>query len=124
MLPDTAEEVLARLIEAVEVIAIIGKGDGPRTALSTWPDPEMVRKVRRRRRTCTPLEISRAEEAMTWWPLIDDPDARRALQYEVMCKAGGGAFAQICRNFGWKRDTTIKRNRVVLEKLSKKLILV
>ncbi|MEO1027582.1 MAG: hypothetical protein AAFX02_00865 [Pseudomonadota bacterium] len=88
MIPDTPEEVLARLIEAVEVIAIIGKGDGPRATLSTWPDPEMVRKVRRRKRTCTPLEISRAEEAMTWWPLIDDPDARRALQYEVMCKAG------------------------------------
>jgi hypothetical protein len=116
------EEVLTRLIEAVEVIAIIGKGDGPRTIWAAWPDPNMIRKVRRSR-ICSAQEIARAEEAMTWWALIDEVDARRALQYEVMCKAGGGKFTQVCKKYGWERSTVLKRNRVVLKKLSEKLIL-
>ncbi|WP_156510702.1 hypothetical protein [Labrenzia sp. OB1] len=122
MTPETPEEMLARLVEAVEVIAIIGKGDGPRTAWATWPDPNMIRKVKRQR-ICSAQEIARAEEAMTWWALIDDIDARRALQYEVMCKAGGGKFTQVCKKYGWERSTVLKRNRVVLKKLSEKLAL-
>lgn len=120
MLPDTPEEVLSRLIEAVEVIAIAGRSDGPRLNLSTWPDPEMARKIRRRR-VCTALEVDRAEEALTWFALIEDDDARRALQFEVMCKAGGGKFSSVCEKYGWQRSTVLKRNKVVLEKLSKKL---
>ena len=122
MRPDTSEEVLARLVEAVEVIAVVGKGDGPRTAWATWPDPNMIRKVRRQR-LYSAKEIARAEEAMTWWALIDDIDARRALQYEVMCKAGGGKFTQVCKKYGWERSTVLKRNRVVLKKLSEKIAL-
>ncbi|MEQ8782523.1 MAG: DUF6362 family protein [Roseibium album] len=121
MHPKIAEEILARLIEAVEVIAIIGKGDGPRSIITAWP--EYKRKLSRRRRACTALEVDRAEEAMTWWALIDDPDSRRALQFQVMCAAGGGKFTQVCKKFGWERSTVLKRNKVVLENLSKKLIL-
>ncbi len=119
----TTEEVLARLIEAVGVISIVGKGDGPKNVLTTWPEPEMIRKVKRQR-ICPAQEIARAEEAMTWWALIDDVDARRALQFEVMCKAGGGKFSHICEKYGWKRTTVTMRNRVVLKKLSEKLALV
>ncbi len=118
----TSETILTRLIEAVEVIAITGKSDGPRTIWAAWPDPNMIRKVRRSR-ICSAQEIARAEEAMTWWSLIDDVDARRALQYEVMCKASGGKFTQVCKKYGWERSTVLKRNRVVLKKLSEKLIL-
>lgn len=116
------EEVLSRLVEAAEVISLIGRADGPRTSWAAWPDPNMIRKVRRQR-ICSAQEIARAEEAMTWWALIDDVDARRALQYEVMCKAGGGKFTQVCKKYGWERSTVLKRNRVVLKKLSEKLIL-
>lgn len=119
---ETPEEILSRLVEAVEVIAIIGKGDGPRTNWAAWPDPNMIRKVRRQR-ICSAQEIARAEEALTWFSLIDDPDARRALLFEVMCKAGGGKFTQVCKKYGWERSTVLKRNRVVLKKLFEKLIL-
>ena len=60
---------------------------------------------------------------MGWWALIEDVDARRALQFEVMCKAGAGKFSAICEKYGWKRSTVAMRNRVVLKKLSQKLIL-
>lgn len=121
MLPDTPEEVLARLIEAVEVITITGKRDGPRSALAAWP--EFKGQIAKRRRLCTAQEVDRAEEALTWFGLIEDPDSRRALQFEVMCKAGGGKFTQVCKKFGWERSTVLKRNRVVLKMLSQKLIL-
>ncbi|WP_150524013.1 hypothetical protein [Roseibium sediminis] len=60
---------------------------------------------------------------MTWWPLVEDVEARRALQFEVMCQAGAGKFSQVCEKYGWKRTTVISRNRVVLKKLSEKLCL-
>ncbi|MBO6629893.1 MAG: hypothetical protein JJ939_15865 [Alphaproteobacteria bacterium] len=116
-----SEEVLSRLIEAVEVIAIVGKGDGPRNIMAAWP--EYKRKIARRRRLCSALEVDRAEEAITWFALIEDPDSRRALQFEVMCKAGAGKFSAVCEKYGWKRSTVQSRNKVVLEELSKKLVL-
>ena len=116
MIPDNAEEILARLIEAFEVIAITGRGDGPRAILTAWP--EYRRKIRKRRRVFPPAAISRAEEAMTWFALIEDAEARRALQFEIMCKAGGGAFSRVCETYGWKRSTVTSRNRAVLKRLA------
>ncbi|WP_297836325.1 DUF6362 family protein [uncultured Roseibium sp.] len=113
------DQILARLTEAVEVIAVTGKGDGPRAVLASWP--ECQGKIARRRRTYPPRAISRAEEAITWFSLIEDPDARRALQFEVMCKAGGGKFSRICEKYGWKRSTVTSRNKAVLRRLAKRL---
>lgn len=48
MLPNTPEEILDRLIEATEIIAVTGKGDGPRKLFSAWPDYR--RKIAKRRR--------------------------------------------------------------------------
>ncbi len=114
---DAAQMVMARLIEAVEVIAATGKGDGPRSVLAAWPDYR--RKLTRRRRTYPPRTISRAEEAITWFSLVEDPDARRALQFEVMCKAGAGVFSKVCEKYGWKRSTVTSRNRVVLARIAR-----
>jgi hypothetical protein len=111
--------VMDRLIEAVDVIAATGKRDGPKAVLAAWPDYR--RKVARRRRTYSPQEISRAEEAITWFSLVEDPEARRALQFEVMCKAGAGKFSRVCDKYGWKRSTVTSRNRVVLKKLAEQL---
>ena len=116
MTPKSAEEVLARLVEAVEVIAVTGKSDGPRTVLAAWPDYRG--RTARRRRSFTPGQISRAEEAVTWFAMIEDPDSRRALQFEVMCKAGAGKFSRICDRYGWKRSTVTSRNRATLKRLA------
>ncbi|QFT30956.1 hypothetical protein FIV00_10750 [Labrenzia sp. THAF82] len=118
MLPNTPEEILDRLIEATEIIAVTGKGDGPRKLFSAWPDYR--RKIAKRRRGFPPSAISRAEEAITWFSLVEDPDSRRALQFEVMCKAGGGKFSRICEKYGWKRTTVASRNRAILKKLAEK----
>ncbi|MES0880526.1 DUF6362 family protein [Roseibium sp. SCP14] len=115
----TSEEVMGRLVEAVEVIAVTGKGDGPKAVFAAWPDCRG--KVAKRSRTFLPAQISRAEEALTWFALIEDADARRALQFEVMCKAGGGKFSRICEKYGWKRTTVTSRNKVLLSKLAKKI---
>ncbi len=114
--PKTPEVVLERLIEAFEVIAATGRGDGPRDVLNAWPDYR--RKIARRRRCFSPVEISRAERALTWFSLIENADARRALQFEIMCKAGGGKFTRICEKYGWKRSTVCSRNKVVLTQLA------
>jgi len=119
MKADAARTVMERLVEAVEVIAATGKGDGPKTVLSTWPDYR--RQVARRRRSYSPRKISEAEEAIAWFSLIEDADARRALQFEVMCKAGAGRFSQICEKYGWKRSTVTSRNRVVLKSLADRI---
>ncbi len=116
---NASKMVLDRLVEAVEVIAATGKGDGPRAVLAAWP--EYRRKIGKRRRTFPPRVISEAEEAITWFSLIEDVDARRALQFEVMCKAGGGKFSNVCDKYGWKRTTVTSRNRAVLRKLAQKL---
>ena len=113
------DQILARLTEAVEVVAATGKGDGPRAVLASWP--ECQGKVAKRRRVYPPRTISQAEEAITWFSLIEDPNARRALQFEVMCKAGGGKFSRICEKYGWKRSTVTSRNKVVLRRLAEKL---
>jgi len=118
-LPVVPDQVLERLIEAVEVVAVTGKGDGPKSILSAWPDYR--RKIARRQKTFPPHQISRAEEALTWFSLIEDPDSRRALQFEVMCKAGGGKFSRICEKYGWKRSTVTSRNRVILQNLACRL---
>lgn len=114
-----SNEIMLRLVEAVVVVACTGKGDGPRSILSAWPD--FRRKTAQRKRVFEPRQISRAEEALTWFALIEDPDSRRALQFEVMCKAGGGRFSRICDTYGWKRSTVTSRNRVVLKQLARKL---
>ena len=116
---DAQDAVMARLIEAVEVIAATGKGDGPQAVLAAWPDYR--RKIAKRRRHFPPQVISRAEEAITWFALVDDADARRALQFEVMCKAGGGTFSRVCEKYGWKRSTVTSRNRAVLKKVAEKV---
>ena len=116
---DASQKILERLVEAVEVVAATGKGDGPRAVFGAWPDYR--RKIARRRRTFTPKAISQAEEAITWFGLIEDSEARRALQFEVMCKAGAGKFSQVCEKYGWKRTTVTSRNRVVLRKIAKQL---
>ena len=115
----TWEDVMGRLVEAVEVIAVTGKGDGPKAVFAAWPDCRT--KVAKRRRTFLPAQISQAEEALTWFALIEDADARRALQFEVMCKAGGGKFSRICEKYGWKRTTVTSRNKVLLSKLAKRI---
>ncbi|WP_299473333.1 DUF6362 family protein [uncultured Roseibium sp.] len=117
--PQSPEDVLERLIEAVEVNAAVAKGDGPRAIFSAWPDYR--RKIARRKKTYPPPQISRAEEALTWFSLIDDTDARRALQFEIMCKAGGGKFSRICEKYGWKRTTVTSRNKILLSCLATKL---
>lgn len=114
-----SKEIMTRLVDAFIVVACTGKGDGPRSVLSAWPD--FRRKIARRKRTFEPREISKAEEALTWFSLIKDPDSRRALQFEVMCKAGGGRFSRICDTYGWKRSTVASRNKVVLKQLARKL---
>ncbi|MCX2721769.1 DUF6362 family protein [Roseibium salinum] len=119
MIPDTPEDIMNSLVEAVEVIAVTGKGDGPRAILTAWP--EYRRQLARRRRVFQPAEISRAEEAITWFSLIEDADARRALQFEVMCKAGGGRFSRVCEKYGWKRSTVTSRNRAVLRRLAERV---
>ncbi|POF29650.1 DUF6362 family protein [Roseibium marinum] len=119
MLNVTPEDVLVRLIEAVEVIAVTGKGDGPQAVLAAWP--EYKGKIAKRRRHFSPAQVSRAEEALGWFFLVEDADARRALQFEVMCKAGGGKFSAVCRKYGWKRSTVTSRNRVVLKRLAERL---
>ncbi|WP_428670869.1 DUF6362 family protein [Roseibium sp.] len=119
MIPDTPEEIFNRLIEAVEVIAVVGKADGPRNVLTAWP--EYKGRIARRRRTFHPREISRAEEALTWFAEIEDCDSRRALQFEIMCKAGGGKFSEVCRTYGWKRSTVTSRNRAALKRLASRL---
>ncbi|WP_269580821.1 DUF6362 family protein [Roseibium sp. Sym1] len=111
--------VMDRLIEAVDVIAATGKRDGPKAVLAAWPDYR--RKTARRQRTYSPREISRAEEAITWFSLVEDPEARRALQFEVMCKAGAGKFSRICDKYGWKRSTVTSRNRAVLKTLAERV---
>lgn len=116
---DEAQTVLERLVEAVEVIAATGKGDGPKSILAAWPDYR--RKVARRRPLFTPRTISEAEEAIAWFSLIEDQDSRRALQFEVMCKAGAGRFSKICEKYGWKRSTVTSRNRAVLRKLAERI---
>ncbi len=115
----TPEDVMARLIEAFEVIAVTGKREGPRSVMAAWPDYR--RKIARRRRTFSPAQISRAEEALTWFSLIECADARRALQFEIMCKAGGGRFTRICEKYGWKRSTVASRNKVLVKRLSQTL---
>ena len=115
----TSEDIMSRLVEAVEVIAVVGKGDGPKSKMAAWP--EFQPQSGRRRRTYLPSQISRAEEALTWFSLIEDADARRALQFEIMCKAGGGKFSRICEKYGWKRSTVTSRNKVVLTRLAEKL---
>jgi len=117
--PKEPGDVMERLIEAVEVIAVTGKGDGPKTILTAWP--EYRRKIAKRRKVFPPAKITRAEEALTWFALIDQPDARRALQFEVMCKAGGGSFSKLCEKYGWKRTTVTSRNKVVLGQLVERL---
>ncbi|MBN9673469.1 DUF6362 family protein [Roseibium aggregatum] len=117
--PDTPEEMMGRFVEAFEVIAATAKGDGPKTVLAAWPDYR--RKIARRRRVYSPAAIGRAEEALTWFSLIEDTDSRRALQFEIMCKAGGGKFSKVCESFGWKRSTVTSRNKVLLKKLACRL---
>ncbi|WP_421984170.1 DUF6362 family protein [Roseibium sp.] len=114
-----SKEIMSRLVEAMIVVACTAKGDGPKSILSAWPD--FRRKVARRKRTFEPRQISRAEEALTWFALVDDLDSRRALQFEVMCKAGGGPFSRTCEKYGWKRSTVTSRNRVVLKQIARKL---
>lgn len=116
MVPDTPEEIMARLIEAFEVIAATGRRDGPKAVLAAWPDYR--RKIARRRRIFPPDAISRADQALSWFSLIDDADSRRALQFEVLCKAGGGSFSKVCRNYGWTRTTVTSRNRALLKQLA------
>ncbi|GAB4527176.1 MAG: hypothetical protein Tsb0019_29200 [Roseibium sp.] len=119
MTPDPAKIVMERLVEAVEVIAATGKGDGPKTVLSAWPDYR--RKAASRRRSFSPGTISRAEEAITWFSLIEDADGRRALHFEIMCKAGAGRFSRVCEKYGWKRSSVSSRNRVLLRNLAKRV---
>jgi hypothetical protein len=119
MASEIQDIVLDRRIEAVEVIAATGKGDGPKTVLAAWPDYR--RKIAKRRRYFPPQAISRAEEAITWFALIDDVESRRALQFEVMCKAGGGKFSRVCEQYGWKRTTVTSRNRAALRKMADKV---
>ncbi|TYC55682.1 hypothetical protein FMN50_11600 [Rhodobacterales bacterium] len=111
---------MTRLIEAFEVIAATGKRDGPKAIMAAWPDYR--RKVaRRHRRTFSPAAISRADEAITWFSMVEDADSRRALQFEVLCKAGGGSFSKVCENYGWTRTTVTSRNRALLRRLSERL---
>jgi hypothetical protein len=119
MKPVSPEEVLVRLVEAVEVISVTGKTDGPRAVLAAWPD--CIGKISKRRRTFSPGQISRADEAVTWFALIENQDSRRALQLEIMCKAGAGKFSKVCEKYGWKRTTVTSRNRVTLRKLAASL---
>lgn len=119
MRPENADEVMRRLVEAFRVIAATGRADGPRAVRTVWPD--FRRRMARRKRVFSPADISRAEEALTWFGLIDDPESRRALQFEVLCKAGGGAFSRVCASYGWKRSTVTCRNRVVLRTLVERL---
>jgi hypothetical protein len=121
MTTDPAKAVMDRLVEAVEVIAATGKGDGPKAVLAAWP--EYRPKTARRRRSFSPGTIARAEEAITWLSLVEDADARRALQFEIMCKAGAGRFSQVCEKYGWKRSTVTSRNRAVLKNLADRLAL-
>lgn len=114
-----SKEIMSRLIEAFVVVASTGKGDGPRSVLSAWPD--FRRKIARRKRTFAPRQISDAEEALTWFALVEDLDSRRALQFEIMCKAGGGPFSLTCEKYGWKRSTVTSRNRVVLNQIARQL---
>lgn len=113
------EEVSERLVEAFEVLAATAKSDGPRAVLASWP--EFRGKSQKRRRTYSPAAISRAEEAITWFSRIEDPDSRRALQFEIMCKAGEARFSRICEKYGWKRTTVACRNKVTLKKLAREL---
>jgi hypothetical protein len=119
----TPEIVLARLIEAAEVIAITTRRDGHKALRSIWPEwqRDYAGGNRRPRRTASPEEIARAEEAMTWYALIDDEIGRCALQYQVLSAAAGVSFRKICNNFGWKRATIQSRNNVELKRLSEKL---
>ncbi|WP_420333319.1 hypothetical protein [Roseibium sp.] len=114
-----SKEIMFRLIEAFVVVASTGQGDGPRSVLSAWPD--FRRKIATRKRTFAPRQISDAEEALTWFALVEDLDSRRALQFEIMCRAGGGPFSRTCEKYGWKRSTVTSRNRVVLKQIARKL---
>jgi hypothetical protein len=119
----TAETVMARLIEAAEVISISTRRDGHRKLKTLWPEwrRDYAGKLRAPRRTASPAEIARAEEALAWYALIDDDLSRCALQYQVLSAAAGISFSKICTRQGWKRTTVISRNSVELGRLAERL---
>lgn len=119
----TAEGVMARLIEAAEVISISTRRDGHRKLKTLWPEwrRDYAGKMRAPRRTANPAEIARAEEAIAWYALIDDDLSRCALQYQVLGAAAGVSFSKICSRQGWKRTTVISRNAVELCRLADRL---
>ncbi len=121
----TPETVLARLIEAAEVIAITTRRDGHKRLRTLWPEwqRDYAGKMRKPRRTASPAEVARAEEAITWYELIEDQESRCALQFQVLSAATGVSFSKVCNKFGWKRTTVISRNSIELKRLSEKLCL-
>lgn len=66
------EEVLVCLIEFVEVIVVIVKGDGLCIVFVIWLDFEMVCKIKCWCCLFFFLEVLRVEEVMIWWLLIED----------------------------------------------------
>lgn len=119
----TAESVMARLVEAAEVISISTRRDGHRKLKTLWPEwrRDYAGKMRAPRRTASPAEIARAEEAIAWYALIGDDLSRCALQYQVLSAAAGVSFSKICSRQGWKRTSVISRNSAELSRLAERL---
>ena len=124
MTDDIAQMMMARLVEAFRVTEASTRAGGHRKLRSLWPetfDRNDYPRGMKYRRHCSPQEIADAEEALGWFALIEDADSRRALQYEVFCRAGRGNFSRLCKEYGWTRSTVQSRNLSVLKRLAKLL---
>lgn len=133
----TPEHVLARLIEAVDVISLTATRDGPRGHANGLPDyahsfsdqvewdavtwRDIFERKNKTRLPPSPQEISRADEAMGWLPLIETPEMRKVILFYASSKAFGWNFSAWMRKNGLVSSTTWRKINKCLQKLAQTL---
>lgn len=135
----TSDDVLARLIEAVDVIEDT-TDKGPRLStgnswpaylhefsdLAGWPKEWRQETWDRwgRERRFEPGQIARADEAMGWISDIPDDARRKTVLIYAYCVAKNKPFGPFLEKNAWKRRTFYDRLNKTLQKITTSLCLV
>jgi hypothetical protein len=123
----TPKDVIDRLTEAVRVIAASERREGPAALRAFFPEGiapgDYPRGISTDFRPSS-AEVSRAEEAMGWLPLVTDERKRRMLSIYALCKGTRGKWTVMCRKFGWTRTTAMSAVNSAAQEIARKLILV